>query len=87
MTENINKLVAHIRRTLDDLGTPLSDAAYEYTSLPLCVIDAVFSIGVRYESTENTVRDFCVRHHWQKDGRARAGVARYALLQMSCTTR
>jgi hypothetical protein len=73
MTENINKLVAHIRRTLDDLSTPPSDAAYEYASLPLCVIDAVFSIGARYESTERTVNDFCALYHWQKDGRGRAG--------------
>lgn len=71
VTENVNKLVAHIRRTLDHLGTPPSDPAYEYASLPLCVIDAVFSIGVRYESTERTVKDFCAQCHWQRDGRGR----------------
>jgi hypothetical protein len=32
---------------------------YGYSSLPLCVIDAVFSIGVRYTSTKNTVDRFC----------------------------
>ena len=35
---------------------PLQDAAlgdeHEYASLPLCVIDAVFSIGVKYASTK-----------------------------------
>jgi hypothetical protein len=35
---------------------PLQDAAFgdehEYASLPLCVIDAVFSIGVKYASTK-----------------------------------
>lgn len=35
---------------------PLQDAAlgdeHEYSSLPLCVIDAVFSIGVKYASTK-----------------------------------
>jgi hypothetical protein len=35
---------------------PLRDAAlgdeHEYASLPLCVIDAVFSIGVKYASTK-----------------------------------
>jgi len=30
-----------------------------YQSLPLCVIDAVYSIGVRYSATEATVRRFC----------------------------
>jgi len=48
-----------------------TDAAYEYASVPPCVIDAVFSIGVRYESTERTVTEFCERHHWQRDGRGR----------------
>ncbi|MBE6185163.1 hypothetical protein G4D61_12685 [Bacillus ginsengihumi] len=32
---------------------------YYYSSLPLCVIDSVFSIGVRYESVKNTVSRFC----------------------------
>jgi hypothetical protein len=76
VTENVNKLVAHIRSTVDDLSTPLSGAAYGYSSLPLCVVDAVFSIGVRYQSTERTVSDFCARYHWQKDGRARTGEER-----------
>jgi hypothetical protein len=30
-----------------------------YQSLPLCVIDTVFSIGARYTSTSNTVQRFC----------------------------
>ena len=30
-----------------------------YQSLPLCVIDTVFSIGARYTSTRNTVLRFC----------------------------
>jgi hypothetical protein len=36
----------------------LSDEYY-YQSLPLCVIDAIFSIGVRYEGTRNVVKRFC----------------------------
>lgn len=35
-----------------------------YASLPLCVIDAVFSIGVTYTSTRNTVVRFCARQGW-----------------------
>jgi hypothetical protein len=65
MTEHIDKLVAHIRQTLSDLRSPLSDPAYEYAAVPLCVMDAVFSIGVRYESTERTVRDWCARNGWE----------------------
>lgn len=36
----------------------LSDE-YFYQSLPLCVIDAVFSLGVRYEGTRQTVIRYC----------------------------
>lgn len=32
---------------------------FQYGSLPLCVIDTVFSIGVRYSSTEKVVERFC----------------------------
>ncbi len=32
---------------------------YYYKSLPLCVIDAVFSIGVRYKGTQNVVDRYC----------------------------
>lgn len=67
----IDKLVAYIRSTLKDLNAAPTDAAYEYASVPLCAVDAVFSIGVRYESTERTVTEFCARHRWQRDGRGR----------------
>lgn len=32
---------------------------YNYSYLPLCVIDAVFSIGVRYEGAKNVVKNVC----------------------------
>jgi len=35
-----------------------------YASLPICVLDAVFSIGVTYTSTRNTVTRFCKRQGW-----------------------
>ncbi|WP_170408918.1 hypothetical protein [Ruegeria arenilitoris] len=41
-------------------------AEFFYASLPLCVIDAVFSIGVTYTSTANTVTRFCERQGWAK---------------------
>jgi len=69
MSADLDKLVTYIRQTLSDLGTPLTDAADEYASLPQCVIDAVFSIGARYESTENAVTHFCDRFGWKRDGR------------------
>ena len=36
---------------------------YFYESLPQCVIDAVFSIGVRYEGVQNVVRRYCTHFH------------------------
>ena len=42
-----------------ELGEIKLGSEYGYSSVPLCVIDAVFSIGVRYSSTENTVSRFC----------------------------
>lgn len=32
---------------------------YNYGHLPLCVIDSIFSIGVRYEGVRNTIKRFC----------------------------
>jgi hypothetical protein len=55
---DIAKLTAYCRRKLDFTDLQL-DQAYFYQSLPLCVIDAVYSIGVRYSSTEAIVRGFC----------------------------
>ena len=50
--EQVAKLLQHIRISLPALGNAtFSDEDY-YASLPLCVIDAVFSIGVRYETRE-----------------------------------
>jgi hypothetical protein len=67
---DIDKLVAHIRRNIVDLNGLPSDPACEYASVGLCIIDAVFSIGVRYESTERTVTEFCERFKWQGTGEA-----------------
>jgi len=35
------------------------DAEYYYQSLPLCVIDSVYSIGVKYEIVKKTIKNFC----------------------------
>lgn len=32
---------------------------YRYSCLPLCLLDAIFSIGVTYRSTQNTVTRYC----------------------------
>jgi hypothetical protein len=71
----VDLLIAHIRKTLGDLGAPLSEEeTFEYSSLGLCVVDAVYSIGVRYESTSRTVSDFARWAGWEKN---RAKAPRY----------
>src|ERR1700752_3065964 len=54
---DIEVLVDYCKRTL-----PLTELTTErefYQSLPLCVIDTVFSINAHYQSTIRTVQQFC----------------------------
>ena len=36
---------------------------YFYSCLPLCLLDAIYSIGVRYQSTQNVVKRYCEMTH------------------------
>mgnify|MGYP001346010751 CR=1 FL=1 len=54
----IHAFISYCRSNLDFSNLTKAEA-YGYHNLPLCIIDAVFSIGVRYTSTENTVKHFC----------------------------
>lgn len=69
-TLDVETLVLYSRKTLDLQAAKLTDDYY-YASLPLCVIDAVFSIGVRYESVQRTVRNWCEAQDpkWELHGR------------------
>lgn len=51
--------VAQSAMTLLPLDGAALDREYHYNSLSLCVIDAVFSIGVRYESVRGVVGRYC----------------------------
>lgn len=53
---------------IEDIGLKPGGVAeeYRYASLPLCVIDAVFSIGVGYTSTQATVARFCDKTGWSR---------------------
>lgn len=42
-----------------DLDTAELGYEYYYASMPLCVVDSVFSIGVRYEGVTNTIQRLC----------------------------
>ncbi len=72
-----NKLANPVERLADYVEAiglvPAEDTeAYRYASLPLCVIDAVFSIGVKYETTEATVGRVCDRLGWPRLAASRA---------------
>lgn len=58
MDTEIQKIIECCQKNLDLTDAKLSDEYY-YNSLPLCVIDAVFSIGVNYSSTRNVVIKYC----------------------------
>jgi hypothetical protein len=64
MAPEVERLVAYIRRAISGLEAAKLENEYEYSCVPLCIIDAVFSMGVRYESTRRTVREFCTKHRW-----------------------
>jgi hypothetical protein len=54
-----NQIIAdYCRQVLKLSGVRLSDP-YFYMSLTLCIIDAVFSIRARYETTMSTVERYC----------------------------
>jgi hypothetical protein len=60
--EQIERLANYIENSgLEQIPLPKE---FYYASLPLCIIDAVFSIGVTYTSTRNTVDRFCERQNW-----------------------
>ena len=51
-------IIEQAKRVLPLSLAKLSDE-YFYQSLPLCIIDAVFSIGVKYDSTRKVVIRYC----------------------------
>ena len=60
LTDNeINKIADYFRKNIQTI-TPLGDGYY-YNHISLCIIDAVWSIGVRYKSVENVVQRYCTK--------------------------
>ena len=51
--------VASLAEEVLDLGSAKLCEDYYYTSLPLCVINAVFSINTRYKAVQNVVARYC----------------------------
>lgn len=60
----ITKLADHIEQS--GLEVPKLADEYRYASLPTCVVDAVFSIGVRYASTQRVVKNLCDHTGWTR---------------------
>jgi len=58
MNNNIDLIVAHADKVLT-LDSACLGSEYYYKSLPLCIVDAVYSIGVRYEGVKNVVDRYC----------------------------
>jgi hypothetical protein len=65
--DRLARLLEGLRSKLD-LSDPLNPEEYAYQSLPLCILDAVFSINAKYESTRNVVGRYC-RHYRLKQVR------------------
>ncbi len=59
--DRLARLIEALRSKLD-LSESLNPEEYAYQSLPLCILDAVFSINAKYESTRNVVERYC-RHY------------------------
>jgi len=58
LRENAVAIAAFCQQHLVLQGAMLGDE-YFYQSLPLCVIDAVYSIGVKYKGVQNVVKRYC----------------------------
>ena len=64
MSDEAELIAAHAGRVLPLATARLGDE-YFYQSLPLCVIDAVYSIGVRYSGVQRVVARYCERLGWR----------------------
>lgn len=60
-TKEIETIVDFLESNFDLDNCELPDEYY-YTCFPLCLLDAVFSIGVRYSSTRNAVQNYCSKY-------------------------
>jgi len=60
----VARLANYIEQT--ELKIPKLADEYRHASLPLCVVDAVFSIGVRYTSTQKVVSNLCEYAGWTR---------------------
>lgn len=67
---DVSAITNYVRQVLSLQPARLPEE-YFYQSLPLCVLDAVFSIGVRYGSTQRVVTRYC---EYTKQPRIRSSI-------------
>lgn len=64
MSNDANKLATFANQQLCLANARLSNAYY-YQSLPFCIIDSIYSLGVRYGQVEKIVCHFSKKFNWQ----------------------
>ena len=64
MKSDAQKLADYAESSLQ-LKTARLSTAYYYQSMPICIVDAVFSLGVRYEQVEGVVSRLCQAAEWK----------------------
>ena len=55
----MERILSNYCKQILNLHSAKLSEEYYYNSLPLCIIDAVFSIGIRYSTTKQAVINFC----------------------------
>jgi hypothetical protein len=68
---DVGNVIQFIRQNISLGGKPLGDEYY-YAHFPLCVIDAVFSLGIKYPMVQSLVRNYCA-HQRLRPFRPRTG--------------
>ncbi len=63
MSNDAKSITIHARTKLSLASAKLSQAYY-YQSLPFCIIDSIFSLGVKYGQVEKAVNHFSTRSQW-----------------------
>lgn len=56
--DDVNRVAKYCYKNLALENAELSEEFY-YQSMPLCIIDSVFSIGVNYSAVENVIERYC----------------------------
>lgn len=74
MDSEIQKIADYCQKNLDLRNAELPEEYY-YNSLPICVIDAIFSIGVNYNSTRKVVIKYCSYFNLTKIRKDKNGIS------------